>query len=449
MVRRAYSLRLHLLALISAPIIIAGAIVGGLAMYVTYHEIDEVYDVQLVHAARLLHDLARYDIAAPEEIQRPAIPERREGMSHYYEQKISFRVWKDDELLAESLSAGDLGTAIAPPGFSRMQIGDTEWHFYVHVDDISNITVEVAEHAEVRTELILKILSSVLVPAVIFVPVILFLVWFGATRSLKPMITLARQVNQRSAADLTPLQAERIPREVSPFITALNRLFVRVQKALRTEREFTDNAAHELRTPLAAMKTQVQVLQRDATFDAEQREGLANLVESIDRATRMVEQLLAFARLQHMHEGIAPVDLGQLTRDVLEELSPLVSKRDQALRVETGPGVVVTGSAAALNILVRNLIDNAIKYTPRGGNIAVRIMPERGRPALVIDDSGPGIPAEHREQIFDRFYRIANEEDSGGSGLGLAMVRWIVEMHKAEIVLENLRPQGLRVKVLF
>lgn len=446
--QRPYSLRLNLLALISVPIILAGTVVGGLALYSSYHEIDEIYDVQLVHAAKLLLDLTRQDIADTSN-RRMTLPDDHSGPSHEYERKISFRIWKDNALLTESLSAGDLGMASAPPGFSRQQIGDTEWHFYVHVDDSSGITVEVAEHSEVRTELIIQILSSMLVPALIFAPVILFLIWFGVTRSLTPMIVLARQINQRGAEDLTSLEAGRIPREIMPFITALNRLFSRVDLALRTEREFTDNAAHELRTPLAAMKTQAQVLQKHAASRPEQREDFDNLIDAIDRATRMVEQLLAFSRLQHMHESFEPVDIGELTRGVVSNLVAPALKRNQDLRVEIDPKVAVTGSAAALSIMVRNLVDNAIKYTPRGGEISVRITTERNRPTLIVEDSGPGIPTEYHQKVFNRFYRIARAEDTGGSGLGLAMVRWIVELHKAEIVMENLQPRGLRVKVMF
>lgn len=445
--RNAYSLRRQLLALISLPVILAGIVVGALALYSTYHEIDEVYDVQLVHAAKLLHDLTSHDLAAQADHRiRHADPHA--GTSHYYEQKISFRVWEHDRLVAESLSAGDLGTATAPPGFSRQSIGDTEWHFFVHVDELTGITVEVAEHAEIRTELIFKILSSLLLPALVFIPIILLLVWIGVTRSLQPMLSLARQVNRRGADDLTPLEATPVPREIAPFISALNRLFARVERALQTEREFTDNAAHELRTPLAAMKTQAQVLRRQSLSQSPDQEGIDNLLESIDRATRMVEQLLTFSRLQHMQENFAPVDLGAVAREVLAEMAPLALKREQQLRTELALDAKVMGSAAALAVLVRNLVDNAIKYSPRGHAIEVRVTAEQDKAELVVSDQGPGIAPEHQTRVFERFYRIGSDEDSG-SGLGLAMARWITQTHQADIRLEPLRPAGLRVRVTF
>ncbi len=446
---RPYSLRLHLLALISVPVILAGSAIGGLALYFAYHEIDEIYDVQLVHAAHLLHDLAEHGLADDDRLNVAPHP-HDETLSHYYEQKLLFRVWKDEILIAESASASILGSAMAPPGFSLQQIDGEDWHFFVHVDERSEIVVEVAEHAVVRTELILQLLGSVLAPALLFVPLILALVWLGVTRSLWPMVALARELNQRYAADLTPLAMERVPGEIAPFINALNRLFGRVERAMRIEREFTDNAAHELRTPLAAMKTQAQVLKKQAGLRRDDREGVDNLIESIDRSTRMVEQLLAFSRLQHMDMPFAPVDIGELVSDAVRELAPQAMREHRDIRADITPGIEVTGAAAALAVLIRNLIDNALKYSPAGTTIGVTVTREQGWPAFIVSDSGPGIPMELQERVFDRFYRIPRaDDDDNGSGLGLAMVRWIADMHKAEVTLENLQPRGLRAKVLF
>ncbi len=449
MERRAYSLRLHLLALIGVPMILAGLLTGGLALYSAFHEIDEIYDVQLVHAARLLHDLAEHDLSAGPRPGRRG-HEREDELSHYYEQKLSFRVWKAETLIAESASATVLAPHAAPPGFSRQRIGDEEWHFFVHIDEQSGLTVEVAELAVVRTELILQLIGSVLAPALLFFPLIFALVWFGVTRSLHPLVVLARDLNRRGAADLEPLDAERIPQEILPFIVALNRLFGRVERAMRVEREFTDNAAHELRTPLAAMKTQAQVLKRQAGLRRDDREGIDNLIASIDRATRMVEQLLDFSRLQHMDTTLAPVDLGELVDEVIRDISPQARRSGSEIRTDITAGITVPGVAPALAVLVRNLLDNAIKFSPAGGSISVSLTREHGWPAFIVSDSGPGIPADLQERVFDRFYRIARGEDiSSGSGLGLAMVRWIAEIHQAEVSLENLEPHGLRVKVVF
>lgn len=445
--RKPYSLRLQLIALVSVPIILAGAVVGALALYATYHEIDEIYDVQLVHAAKLLLDLATDDPDGS--AQRRPVREESPGLSHYYEEKISYRIWRDERLIAESLSAGNLVGVAAPPGFSRVTVDGTDWHFFVYVDDATGITVEVAENAGVRTELILKLLGSLVIPALIFVPIILLLVWVGVTRALQPMLAMAREVNRRESAELAPLEPERLPREVMPFIAALNRLFARVDDALRREREFTDNAAHELRTPLAAMKTQIQVLQRRTEEGPALRDGLADLLGAANRANRTVEQLLAFARLQNLQEVAAPVDLSELVKEVLREASPLAVARGQELVTDVAPRMTLTGVATALRLLVRNLVENAIKYTPAGGAITVILEPDAGgRIRLSVSDTGPGIPAEHLDRIFDRFFRIERSGEMG-SGLGLAMVRWVADLHRADIEVANRDGKGLTVWVTF
>lgn len=445
--RKPYSLRLQLIALISVPIILAGAVVGALALYATYHEVDEIYDVQLVHAAKLLLDLATDDPDGS--AQRRPVREEPPGLSHYYEEKISYRIWRDERLIAESLSAANLVGVAAPPGFSRVTVDGTDWHFFVYVDDATDITVEVAENAEVRTELILKLLGSLVIPAVIFVPIILLLVWVGVTRALQPMLAMAREVNRRESASLAPLEPERLPREVMPFIAALNRLFARVDDALRREREFTDNAAHELRTPLAAMKTQIQVLQRRTHEGPALRDGLADLLGAANRANRTVEQLLAFARLQNLQEVAAPVDLSDLVMEVLREASPLAVARGQELEADVAPRMTLAGAATALRLLVRNLVENAIKYTPGDGTITVILEPDAsGRIRLSVSDTGPGIPAEHLDRIFDRFFRIERSGEMG-SGLGLAMVRWVADLHRADIEVANRDGKGLTVWVTF
>ncbi len=243
------------------------------------------------------------------------------------------------------------------------------WRIFVYIDKESGVTVEVAENNEVRTELIFQILGSLLIPGVIFAPLILFFVWWGTTRSMVPMLTLAQQVNQRAAHDLMPLGIEKMPEEILPFIAALNRLFLRTEETFRREREFTDNAAHELRTPLAAMKTQIQVLMKNESRGADYREGLRDILSAVDRAARMIEQLLAFARLQSADEEIETVDFSVLAEEVLREISPLPLSRHQDLEASIASGVALQARPAALAIMLRNLVDNAVKYTPEGGRI--------------------------------------------------------------------------------
>ena len=442
-----YSLRLQLLSFIGGPIILAGIIIGGLALMFTYQEIDEVYDAQLAQAAKLLLQLARHEIRDHDK-EGLHLGTEEPDFSHLYEKKLWFRIWQKDRLITQSLEADAFSNTIAPLGFSRQDIKGVHWRFFVYVDNKTNITVEVAENGQVRTELILDILSSLLIPGMIFFPLILLIVWMGTTRSLRPIKSIANQLNTRTAHDLSPLYEEKVPREIMPFITSMNRLFLRVNETFRREREFTDNAAHELRTPLAAMKTQTQVLLKKAVKMPDCEEGLDNLLESIDKASHMVGQLLAFARLQSQSDSPEDVNLSLLVEDALREIHPLALQRNQSLDAEIEQNVTLQGYAGALGILLRNLADNAIKYTPENGNIAVSLSHKEGKIILAVSDNGPGIPEEHQNKVFERFYRV-HKSTGTGSGLGLSMVRWVADMHHASIKVENLQPRGLSIQVIF
>ncbi len=205
----------------------------------------------------------------------------------------------------------------APLGFSDQKIGDVRWRFFVFVDDPAGITVEVAERYKIRAELILQILFSFFAPALVFIPLLLLLVWWGTTRSLQPLLAVSEAVDKRDAGDLRPIDAARIPKEIMPLMRALNRLLQRLEVSLEREREFTDNAAHELRTPLAVMKMQTQVLLKKAGDVPACREGLDNLEAAIDRASHPVTQLLSFARMQSSELEFRDLDFSQLVENIV------------------------------------------------------------------------------------------------------------------------------------
>ncbi len=436
-----YSLRLHLLSLISIPIILAGCVIGGFAMYSAYHEISEVYDAQLSHAAKVLLQLTEHEVKEHESYEIELGAERPD-ISHRYEKNISFRIWKGNHLVTESVSAEDFENINAPPGFSDQKISDKQWRFFVFVDDKTDITVEVAERYEIRTELIIQILGSFFVPALVFVPLLFLLVWLGTTRSLKPLLDVSIAVDKRDASDLAPINACRIPKEVMPLIRALNRLLTRLDTGLRREREFTDNAAHELRTPLAAMKTQTQVLLKKAGDVPECKDGLDNLHASIDRAAYMVDQLLSFSRMQSRDLEFEKINFSALIQDVLKELSPLAIAKRQECEANIAPDIYVTGNKEALSIMVRNVVDNAIKYTPEQGHINV-ILKNDG--TLSVSDNGAGVSDNDKEKVLERFSR--GDTKSQGSGLGLAMVKWACDLHGADLSLSNNEPKGLIISI--
>jgi signal transduction histidine kinase len=260
---------------------------------------------------------------------------------------------------------------------------------------------------------------------------------------------VADEVRRRDEKSLAPLPSAGLPDEVAPLVNALNTLLARLQQALGTQRAFVADAAHELRSPLTALRLQLQ-LQARARDESTRAEATQGLAASIDRASRLVEQLLALARNE---PGAAasvfePLDLEALVRESLADVQVLAAQRGSTLELLPGAPVTVQGDRAALTLLVRNLADNALRYSPPGARVELRVLHEAGRALVQVDDSGRGIPAEDRERVFDRFYRRASG-DEAGSGLGLAIVRSIAERHGADVALADSPLGGLRVTVRF
>jgi two-component system OmpR family sensor kinase len=248
----------------------------------------------------------------------------------------------------------------------------------------------------------------------------------------------------------------RLPDEVRPLKLALDGLLQRLADALQTQRAFVADAAHELRTPLAALQIQLQLLER-ARDDAQRREALADLKTGVARATRLVGQLLTLARAQPEAQtaGLRSVELDELLRECVLAHAALAVAKGLDLGIEPANATTVTidGDPDPLRTLFGNLIDNAVKYTPRDGRIDVSLRVDDGTAQVCIDDSGPGIPPDERERVFDRFYRCAGAHDGGapaGSGLGLAIVRDIAGQHRATVALEDVPGRaGLRARVAF
>ena len=290
--------------------------------------------------------------------------------------------------------------------------------------------VQVGQPLQVRSELAARLALSTILPLAIITPIIALLVWIAVRRGLAPLERVADAVKKRSPSQLAPLRADGWPREVEPLVEALNGLLDRLGRAIDSQRAFVADAAHELRTPLAALTLQAQLAEREATPETRER-ALADLRGGLARATRVVEQLLALAREEPgvTSRPFAPVELAPLAREVVASLAPLaaaksidvgVAHADESLRVE--------GDAAALETLLANLIDNAIRYTPAGGRVDVAIERQDGDAVVAVRDNGPGIPADERERVFDRFAR-GHAPDATGSGLGLAIVKRIAERH--------------------
>lgn len=437
-----YSLRRRLILWISLPILGATLLALLTSYLFARHEVEEVYDAQLVHSAKVLLQLTQHEIMEDEGFH---LGLENPDLQHRYERKLGFRVWVDNEVLTQSPSTEDFAGFEAPPGFSDQTIGAHEWRFFVFIDPVNKIKIEVSERYDIRYELVIQLMISLILPALVFIPVIFLIVWVGVRKVLKPVVKISADMDKRSSNDLSPIQKDELPQEIAPLVLALNRLFSRIEESFNRERQFTDNAAHELRTPLAAMKTQAQVLLKKAYDMPECKAGLENLHASVDRAAHMVDQLLSFTRLQADQIEFKTIDLSALAGEVMKDISPLAVRKKIDLEADVAEALTVKGNKHALVIMLRNLIDNAIKFTPANGKITVSVFEKKHKVIIKISDTGPGIEDTEKDKVFERFYRV--QKNKQGSGLGLSMAKWVCDVHAADIALSDNDPSGLVVTV--
>jgi two-component system sensor histidine kinase QseC len=292
---------------------------------------------------------------------------------------------------------------------------------------------------------------SAAIPLVLGLPVLFFLLWFSIRKGLSPLAALSQEIIKRQPDNLTPIDAKSVPDEVKPIVTALNDLLTRMGQTLEHERQFTDDAAHQLRTPLAAIQAQLYTA-RHTVAAAPHQLALDQMQASVARGIRLVNQLLALARLdpRQASPAVSHVSLDEITEAVCAELAPLALQRDQTLELLTAPNLPpIPGNADMLSMLISNLLDNAIHYTPPGGQICISIEPDDGGLQLAVSDDGPGIAPDVRQRVFERFYRVASQ-DQPGTGLGLSICRRIAELHHANLTLsDGLNGRGLTVRVHF
>jgi two-component system, OmpR family, sensor histidine kinase TctE len=292
------------------------------------------------------------------------------------------------------------------------------------------VLVQVAETMERRTQLANEIVRGVVVPQFVILPLAVILVWFGLTRGLAPLVELRERIRTRRPDDLAPIDPKGAPEELEPLLNAFNELLQRMQHNVIAQRRFISEVAHQMKTPLAGLRTQAELALREQDA-AQLRRSLRQIAGSTERATHLVNQLLSLARAEHQATDLAafePVDLGVLASDVLRDLVPVALARsiDLGLEAETVPQII--GVPLLLREAIRNLVDNAIRYTPDGGTVTARVRGGRGTVLFECEDTGPGIPASERPLVFERFYRGVDTRVEG-TGLGLAIVREIVAQH--------------------
>ncbi len=359
------------------------------------------------------------------------------------------QVWTPDGVqVFRSLSHAALPQR-AVLGFSNVKANGTTYRIFSV--QTANQTVQVAQDMAVRQRMAGTLALRTVGPIAVMAPVLMLVVWWVVSGSLAPVSRVRRQVAARQADDLSPVSENGLPDEVRPLVHELNLLFGRVRTAFDAQQHFVADAAHELRSPLAALKLQILSLER-AQDDTARAVAVSRLTSGIERATRLVEQLLILARQEASNANefkLEPLNLADLVKRILGDMAGLAASRQIDLGLHHADDANVAGQPDALIILVRNLVDNAVKYTPAGGTVDLDVRRTAVGVTLSVDDTGPGISPEERERVFSRFYRVPGSE-AGGSGLGLAIIKSIAERHGAALTLETSeRLGGLRVRIDF
>ncbi|MEO8752644.1 MAG: ATP-binding protein [Casimicrobiaceae bacterium] len=433
---RRRSIRQVLLVGVLAAVAVTWLATAVVSYFDARHELDELLDAHLAQTASLLIAQAGRESGEIEIEHTPQL--------HPYERRVAFQFWDEGKVLrlhsANAPNAGRLSER--GEGFSDVDIDGQRWRVFSGWDDDHRYLVQVGERRKVRDEIVAKIAKNLLWPLAVALPTLGLLIWLGIDRALRPLRRIGGEVGSRAADNLAPLDTAGAPPEVAPLVDSLNRLFGRVRASMENERRFTADAAHELRTPLAALRAQAQVAQR-ASRDAERARALDNVLAGCDRASHLVEQLLILARLEpsDLRTAQAPCDLRELARLGVADIVPAAHAKgiDIDLHAETAPSV--PGDTRLLRVLVRNLLDNAVRYSPANTAVHIRVGECAGAAFLAVTDDGPGVPGGEIERLGQRFHRVLGSE-APGSGLGLSIALRIAEVHGARLTFAATSARG-------
>ena len=357
------------------------------------------------------------------------------------------QVWQHGKLIYNSRANVPVLLNSVPDRNETLLAGGREWRARTVVSPIADTRVVLAEPSVWRLAITVLSRGYYLLPLVISLPFLIFPAWLSVRLALRPWRQVSRETAERGPDDLTPLSYMPPHKELKPLVQSINSLLLRVRDSTTRERSLIADAAHELRTPLAAMRVNVEAMKEQST-DEGQRELMANLLRSNDRAARLVGQLLQLMRSDAVAANALPVmlSLDGLVQDRLAMIEGVAQSRGVELELVCNDAVPVLGERESLVSMIDNLIDNAIKYSPCGATVTVHVAREGAQALLTVADTGPGIPPALRERVFDRFFRNPDQTQSG-SGLGLAIVKSVVDRHGGNVVLDEAMGGGLRARV--
>lgn len=430
------SLRIRLILLLGIAIMAASVLQFGVTFRVAMKRADALFDYHMQQMALALQDSG---------MQQPDW-----YGTHYEEDEEGFdfvvQIWTDDGVRVYQSRPYRALPDQGAFGYSTVKLDNGDWRVYASHSDTR--VIQVAQKMETRRNRAVSLALHSVWPIVPVSLLLLASAWWVVTTALSPLQRIGLDLANRNAHSLSPVSDKGIPNEVSLLVAELNSLLERMTHSMAAQQRFVADAAHELRSPLTALKLQVQTLAR-AKDDTARSQAVTRLLGGVDRASRLVEQLLLLAR----HEPLSPPERKVISLTACIELAAndvqaFQSSRHITLKYGVLEQIHIPGDAESLRVMVRNLLDNAIRYIPEGGVVQVDLLRIGDTASLTIQDSGSGIAQEDRERVFDRFYRVPGTSPSG-SGLGMAIVKAIAEQHDAVISLDNAALGGLSINIAF
>ena len=437
-----HSMQLRLLAYLSAGVALVWLAAAAWTWVDARHELDELLDSHLAQAAALLVVQQSHVDDDENEEEAPVL--------HKYAPRVAFQVFHEGLLVARSGNAGQTPMSRETRGFDTVTLDNGDrWRVFATRGSKRDIQVYVGEQLDSRDGILRAVLRGMLLPSMLALPLLAALMWWAVRKAMAPLDALGHSLRSRAPDSTVPLPRDSLPTEVRPMVDELNALLRRIEGMVASERRFTADAAHELRTPIAAIRTQAQVAMGAVDDADERRHALQNTLAGCDRAARLVDQLLTLARLDAPAStaALGRTDLSALARSVAADMAPQALARGQDLELQAPQPCPVAIDEVLPRVLLRNLLDNASRYAGDGARIAVSVAVVRGWVQLTVQDSGPGLSPAEMAQLGERFFRVLGTAQTG-SGLGWSIVRRIAQATGAQVeVTHSASLGGLQVQV--
>ncbi|HYD16993.1 MAG TPA: ATP-binding protein [Patescibacteria group bacterium] len=434
------SMRRQLLLQVMIALFAVSIVVSGVSYLSTRDEINELFDENFKQIALVL------------EGQRAVLADSKSVMSRQDhlkgEEEFLIQLWSPDLTLLYSTHPLITFPPPAARGFATRDYQGAAWRSFSTRSQ--GTVVQIAQPLSGRREMIFEIALQMLLPTLLQFPVLGLLIWLAVGRSLGSLAVISGSLQKKSETSLQPLPSENIPEEIVPLVRALNDLLKRLDEAMKLQRRFTADAAHELRTPLAAVNLQLELLSRTKD-EAERVEAVGNLTQGVQRSIRLVEQLLAFARLEAKEDSVPAtgIDALPLCQEAVKYFSDSAVRKNIDLGLVRQEPAPVLSDAESLRTVIGNLLENALRYTPENGQVDVHVYSSEKHAVIEVWDNGVGIPPEEQARIFDRFYRVPGSGGQG-TGLGLAIVKNLLDRDGADIsIASGIGGRGTCVKIIY